>query len=67
MNDKNEGSTPRLGSASIFISFNDEDGFIVTHGTDATILAHKPPERCKSGDWDQLWKTIRNVVLPLPE
>ena len=52
----------RLGSASVTINFNDQDGFSVIHTQDNAVLASKPAERCDKSDWDKLWETIRAIT-----
>jgi hypothetical protein len=55
--------TPRLGAASLNISFSDAEGFKVEHGTDGTVLLHIAPENLEHEDWDRLWTGINNIQI----
>jgi hypothetical protein len=55
--------TPRLGAASLNISFSDAEGFKVQHGTDGTILLHIAPGNLEREDWDRLWNGIDNIQI----
>ena len=56
-------SVPRLGSASIVMAYNDDDGFTVHHGSDGDLLASIPPERCDGSEWKELWALINSLVF----
>ena len=51
--------TPRLGSAQIIVSINDEEGLVVRHGEQPDlILAHLPADQCDGTTWNKIWETL---------
>jgi hypothetical protein len=58
----------RFGSASIVVSFNDKEGFVVRHPElPDVILASKPASECEASDWDKVWKCFEEIGLVRPE
>lgn len=53
---------PRLGAASIMVSFSDADGLLVEHGTAGSTLLHVNPEFVERDDWDLVWDALREVA-----
>ena len=59
---KKTTTAPPLGAASITISFDDTDGFVVRHGSHhGCVLASKPAKDCKREEWEFLWTIIRHI------
>ena len=51
--------TPRLGSAKIIVSIDDQEGLVVRHGYAAdAILASLPASKCDRETWDKIWQTL---------
>jgi len=51
--------TPRLGSAEIIVSINDEEGLMIRHGEQPDlILAHLPANKCDGEIWNKIWETL---------
>jgi hypothetical protein len=56
---KETSMTPRLGSAQIIVSINDEEGLVVRHGEHPDlILASLPADQCDRTTWDKIWETL---------
>lgn len=58
----NNAHAPRLGSAEVVISINDDTGFTVTHGMDGELLTYKPANECTGEEWNTLWSAINVIV-----
>jgi hypothetical protein len=52
---------PRLGAASVHLTFSDAEGFKVEHGTDGSVLLQIAPENLEHGDWNKLWDAIASI------
>jgi hypothetical protein len=51
--------TPRLGSAQIIVSINDQEGLVVRHGDQPNvILASLPASECDLTTWNKIWETL---------
>lgn len=52
----------KFGSASIFVSVSDDDGFRVIHGTDNVTLRHTPADKLRNDAWERLWQAIDEIT-----
>ena len=54
-------AAPRLGVASLRVSFSDADGLRVEHGTGGATLLHVPASGLVADDWSEIWETFRLI------